>query len=206
MGESNESLTINIMTNRLTNLGIPFTFQFLVTTSGTPEQLTVKRRATTIAFSENIGEAVPVGDTITDSASGFLVAGFQAGDQITVSSTSGVNDGTYVVGSVVAGTITLISRNDLTTETALAAGTVKIVAPKTVPDGVGVSLKAAYANTGTITIGYSSATALNTGTGNFKLRNNESVGLQVENINNIWLDSSISGEGVEVIFEKGVQA
>jgi hypothetical protein len=34
------------------------------------------------------------------------------------------------------------------------------------------------------------------------LRNNESVGLQVNNINQIWLDATVSGEGVEVIFEK----
>ena len=190
------------MSTRLTNLPTPFTFQFLVTTSGTPEQLTVKRRATTIAFAENTADA----DTITDSGNGFLIAGFQPGDQITVSSTSGVNDGTYTIGSVVAGTITLLARNDLTTETAGAAGTVKIVAPKSVPDGVGVTIKAMYANGGTIRIADSSAKALNTTTGGFGLRNNESLGLQVENINNIWLDATVSGEGVEVIFEKNVQA
>jgi hypothetical protein len=174
----------------------------LVTTAGTPEQLSAKRRATTIAFSENTPDA----DTITDSGNGFLVAGFQAGDQITVTSTSGLNDGTYTIGSVVAGTITLLARNDLTTETAGAAGTVTITTSKTVPDGVGVTVKAMYANTGTIRVADSSAKALNTTTGGFGLRNNESVGLQVENITNIWLDATVSGEGVEVIFEKSVQA
>lgn len=187
------------MTTRLTNLGTPFSFQFLVTTSGTPEQLSVKRRATTIAFNENTESA----DTITDSANGFLIAGFQAGDQITVSGSTS-NDGTYTVGSVVAGTITLLGRNDLTTEA--AGATVKIIAFKTVPDGVAVTLKAMYANTGTIRIADSSAKALNTTTGGFGMRNNESVGVQVENISNIWLDSTISGEGVEVLFEKSVQA
>ena len=187
------------MTTRLTNLAIPFVFQFNVTTSGTPEQLTVKRRAATIAFSENTADA----DTITDSASGFLTAGFQAGDQITVSG-SASNDGSYVIGSVTAGTITLLARNDLTTEA--AGATVKIVAPKTVPDGIGVSVKAKNANTGIIHIGYSSATALNTGGASFTLDNNESIGLQVENINNIWLDATVSGEGVEVIYEKNTQA
>ena len=190
------------MTTRLTNLPTAWTCQFLVTASGTPEQLSVKRRATTIAFSENDASA----DTITDSANGFLIAGFQAGDQITVSSTSGLNDGTYTIGSVVAGTITLLSRNDITTETAGAAGTVKITAPKTVPDGVAVTVKAMFANGGTIRIADSSAKALNTTTGGFGLRNNESVGLQVENISDIWLDATVSGEGVEVIFEKSVQA
>jgi len=187
------------MTSRITNLATPFTFQFNVTTSGTPEQLTVKIRAATIAFSENTESA----DTITDSASGFLTAGFQAGDQITVSG-SVSNDGTYTIAAVVAGTITLLGRNDLATEA--AGATVTITAPKTVPDGVGVTIKAKNANTGNITLGYSSATALNTGTGWFSLDNNESVGLQVENINNIWLDATVSGEGIEVIFEKSIQA
>ena len=187
------------MTSRLTNLSIPLTFQFNVTVLGVPEQLTVKIRAATIAFNEN----TPDSDTITDSGSGFLTAGFQAGDQITVSG-SASNDGTYVISSVTAGAITLLSRNDLTTE--VAGATVKIVAPKTVPDGIGVTVKAKNANTGVIHIGYSSATALNTGGGSFTLRNNESVGLQVENISNIWLDATVSGEGVEVIYEKSVQA
>ena len=187
------------MTTRLTNTPLAFTFQFLVTASGTPEQLTVKRRAATIAFVENDADA----DTITDSGNGFLIAGFQAGDQITVSGSTS-NDGTYTVASVTAGTITLLARNDLTTEA--AGATVKIIAPKTVPDGVGVTIKAMYANGGTIRIADSSAKALNTTTGGFGLRNNESLGLQVENINNIWLDATVSGEGVEVIFEKNIQA
>lgn len=187
------------MTTRLTNTPLAFTFQFLVTTSGTPEQLQVKRRATTIAFNENAPDA----DTITDSGNGLLIAGFQAGDQITVAG-SASNDGTYTVETVVAGTITLLGRNDLTTEA--AGATVTLTAPKNVPDGVGVTIKAMYANTGTIRIADSSDKALNTSTGGFGLRNNESVGLQVENINNIWLDATISGEGVEVIFEKNLQA
>ena len=187
------------MSNIATNLGVPFTFQFLVTSAGTPEQLTVKRRATTIAFNEN----TPDSDTITDSGNGFLVAGFQAGDQITVSG-SASNDGTYTIASVVAGTITLLARNDLATEG--AGATVILTAPKAVPDGVGVTIKAMYANTGTIRIADSSAKALNTTTGGFGLRNNESVGLQVENTNNVWLDATVSGEGVEVVFEKNLQA
>src|SRR3990167_1573590 len=130
------------MSNRTHNLPLNFTFQFNVTTSSTPEQLAAKRRATTIAFSENTADP----DTITDSGNGFLVAGFQPGDQITVVSTSGLNDGSYTIGSVVAGTITLLARNDLTTEAAGAAGTVTIRAPKTVPDGVAVTVKAMYAN------------------------------------------------------------
>ena len=187
------------MSTRMTNLGTPFCFQFLVTTSGTPEQLLVKRRATTIAFSENTASA----DTITDSANGFLIAGFQAGDQITVAGSTS-NDGTYTVSTVVAGTITLLAREDIATEA--AGATVTLTAPKTVPDGVSVTVKAMYANTGTIRIADSSAKALNTTTGGFGLRNNESVELQVNNISDIWLDATVSGEGVEVIYEKSRQA
>lgn len=187
------------MTTRLTNLPVPFTFQFAVTASGTPEQLQVKKRAATIAFNENNAD----GDTITDSGNGFLTAGFQPGDSITVSG-SASNDGTYVVASVTAGIITLLRRNDLTTEA--AGATVKLVASKSVPDGVSVSIKAKNANTGIVHVGYSSASALNTGGGSFTLDNNEALSLQVENINNIWLDATVSGEGVEVVFEKALQA
>ncbi len=167
--------------------------------SGTPEKLSVKLKAATIAFVEGDPDA----DTITDSGSGFLVAGFQPGDQLTVAG-SVSNDGTYVVETVTAGTITLLAKEALTTETASA--TVTLTAPKTVPDGVGVTIKAKYANGGTIRIADSSEKALNTTTGGFGLRNNESVGLQIENIGNLWLDATVSGEGVEVIFEKSLQS
>lgn len=187
------------MSNRNTNLPLNFTFQFNITSSGTPEQLTAKLRAATIAFNEN----TPDVDTITDSGNGFLVAGFQAGDQLTVSG-SASNDGTYVIWAVTAGTITLLARNDLTTEA--AGATVKLVAPKSVPDGVSVNIKAKNANTGNITVGYSSATALNTGTGWMSLDNNESVGIQVQSTDVIWLDATVTGEGVEVWFEKNLQA
>ena len=192
------------MTTRLTNLPVPFVFQFNVTTSGTPEQLTVKMRTNTIAFNEG-ADQVPVvpQDTITDSANGFLVAGFQPGDGITVSG-SASNDGTYVIDTVTAGTITLLAKEDLVTEAAGAV--VKLVASKSVPDGISVSVKAKNANGGRITVGYSSATALNTAGANFSLGNNETISLQVSNIDQIWLDATVSGEGVEVIYEKALQA
>lgn len=184
---------------RINNLATPYTFQFSVTSSGTPEKLTAKRRSDTIAFNENDASA----DTITDSASGFLTAGFQPGDQITVSG-SVSNDGTYVVDTVTAGTITLRGPGDLTTEAAGAV--VKIVAPKTIADGVSLIVKAKYANTGAIHISDSSAKALNTSGGSFSLRSNETASLQIENTENLWLDATISGEGVEVMFEKNTQA
>lgn len=184
---------------RNNNLPLNFSFQFNVTAAGTPEQLQVKLRTATIAFNENNAAA----DTITDSGSNFLVAGFQAGDQLTVSG-SASNNGTYTVASVAAGTITLLARNDLATEA--AGATVTLTAPKSVPDGISVNIKAKKANTGNITVGYSSATALNTGTGWISLDDNESIGIQVQNTDTIWLDATVSGEGVECWFEKNLQA
>lgn len=57
--------------------------------------------AITIAFNET---ATP--DTITDSGNGFVIAGFKAGDIITVSGSTS-NDNDYTVVSVAAGTLTL---------------------------------------------------------------------------------------------------
>lgn len=184
---------------RFTNTEVPFTFQFTVTTSGTPEQLTVKLQGTTIAFNDNGDDA----DTITDSGNGFLIAGFQAGDQLTVAGSTS-NDGTYVVSSVTAGTITLLANESLTTEA--AGGTVTLTAPKTVPAGVSITVKALNANTGTIHIADSSAKAVNTTTGNFSLQNNETMDWQIDNTSRLWVDASVSGEGVEVFFEKQLKA
>ena len=187
------------MSTRLVNMPIPFTFQFNVLASGTPEQLTVKKRGATIAFNDNGAAA----DTITDSANEFITAGFEVGDQIVVSGASNSgNNSTFEVTAVVAGEITIAARHSLTTEA--AGATVKIVTNKTVPDGISVTVYAKFANTGIITLGYSSATALNTGTGYFSLRNNSSVSLQINSIGQLWLDAAVSGEGVEVIYEKNI--
>ncbi len=184
---------------RLTNLHTPFSFQFNVDVAGTPEQLSVKLKGTTIAFNDN--GAAP--DTITDSGSGFLKAGFQPGDTLQVSGSASNNTvGPYyfTIATVTAGTITLLAKNALTTEA--AGATVKLVAAKNVPDGIGVTIKAKYANTDKITIADSSEKAVYNSGGNFGLRNNESVGLQVVNTMDVWLDAAVSGEGVEVLFEK----
>lgn len=69
------------------------------------------------------------------------------------------------------------------------------------PDGATVIIKAKRANTGQITVGNSSANALNTGTAFFELSAGQSVGLQVQNANAIWIDATVSGEGVEIISE-----
>lgn len=70
-----------------------------------------------------------------------------------------------------------------------------------VDDGVSFVVKAKRANTGVITVGNSSANALNTGTGHFALQAGQSIELQVTNTNLVWIDSTVSGEGVEVVLE-----
>lgn len=73
---------------------------------------------TGIAFVDGGGGA----DTITDTGNGFIAAGFEAGDQITVSGSTS-NDGDYTIVSVVAGTITLAT-GTLTAEGAAASVTI----------------------------------------------------------------------------------
>jgi len=87
-------------------------------------------QGTGIAFNEN----TPSADTITDTGSGFAVAGFEAGDHITVSG-SASNDGTYLIGSIVAGTITLDAADDLADEAAGATVTIVEAVPGTVVAG-----------------------------------------------------------------------
>lgn len=71
--------------------------------------------ANTIAFVDGGGGE----DTITDSGSGFVTAGFKVGDTLTVDGTVS-NDGTYTLTGVVAGTLN-VATGSLTAE---AAGTV----------------------------------------------------------------------------------
>lgn len=67
--------------------------------------------------------------------------------------------------------------------------------------GVSVVVKALSANTGTVTLGNSSTNSLASGTTSFRLLANQSIDLQIVNTNRIWCDATVSGEGVEFIFE-----
>lgn len=78
----------------------------------------VKYTASTLTFAEN----TPANDTITDSAGGFLTAGFAAGMKLTISG-SGSNDKNVTIYTVTASVITLISTDDLAVEAAGAAVT-----------------------------------------------------------------------------------
>ncbi|MCU0980032.1 MAG: VWA domain-containing protein, partial [Pirellulaceae bacterium] len=67
---------------------------------------------TNLAFQDNGAAA----DTITDSSSGFITAGFTVGQQLIVSGTAN-NDGVYTIAGVTAGTITLLTTDTLSNET-----------------------------------------------------------------------------------------
>ena len=73
--------------------------------------------ATTIAFVDSNP------DTITDTGNGFISGGFVNGGTIRVSGSTS-NDGFYTIDTVTAGTITLVSVNSLTTESAGASVTI----------------------------------------------------------------------------------
>jgi hypothetical protein len=192
-------------TMRHTNLSGFNPIQKTVPTSGTPVKLSPYFVATTIAFNNNSGTppTAATNDTITDSDNGFLSKGFKAGDMIVISGSTS-NDGTYEAETVVAGTITLKKSGLLTTEIAGNSVTVSTLHGIKVEDGVQVVLKAKGDNTGTITIGPTSARALNTNTdyfSNHRLSANQAITLQVKNLDEVWADATVSGEGLEVLFE-----
>lgn len=81
-------------------------------------------QGTGIAFVEN-GQ-----DTITDTGDGFVDAGFESGDHITVSGSTS-NDGTYLIDTVAVGTLTLDSNDTLTDEVAGDNVTIIEAAPGT---------------------------------------------------------------------------
>ena len=81
------------------------------------------------------------------------------------------------------------------------AGTPVQMLAQAIAPGCHVLIKAKKANTGAITVGNSSANALNTGTVCFRLAANESLLLEISDLSLIWIDSTVSLEGVEYITE-----
>jgi len=197
--------------SRLRNLPQFMTFHKSIAVTGAPTKLSGYLATTAVAASRfAFVEGGASADTITDSSTAFLLSGFKAGDKIKVTGTVS-NDGTYTINTVTAGTITLITTDDLADETASTAFTIEEVnaseggtnqsAGVIVPEGVKILIKAFDSNTGVVTVGYSSTTALNTSTYNYRLLNLEAIELQVDNINKIWLDSTATGDKVMVSFE-----
>ena len=82
-----------------------------------------------------------------------------------------------------------------------ASGTPEQLTAYPVPDGIDVVVKAKSGNTGNITVGGTSAQALNTGTSFFTLTPGQALTYQVQNTDDIWIDAGTSGDGVEVTLE-----
>ena len=70
-----------------------------------------------------------------------------------------------------------------------------------VPEGAAFCVKAKSTNTGLISIGSSSDNALNTSGVGFRLIASQGVSLQTSDPTNIWIDATVSGEGVDIISE-----
>ena len=164
-----------------------------ITTAGTPEHLGGYISADTISFATNV---------ITDSGSGFLTKGFKSGDEVTVSGSSD-NDETYDVVTAAAGTLTLGSGVVLTTEAAGSTVTVSTSprAPQDVDDGVSVNVRAHPDNTGLIYVANSATNALSTSTAMSPLYANQSINLQVKDLQSIWVDTATSGNKVVISYE-----
>jgi len=191
---------------RMTNLSGLNPIQKDVVASGTPVKLSPYFTDTSIAFNNNSGTppTAATNDTITDSNSGFVDSGFVAGDSVIISGSTS-NDGTYKILTVAAGTLTLDFSGRLTTEIAGDTVTVESFNGIIVPDGVKVNIKAKPANTGYITIGNTAARALNTNSDYFSnstLSSDQAYSLQIKNLNEVWIDATVTGEGVEIMFER----
>lgn len=71
-----------------------------------------------------------------------------------------------------------------------------------VPAGIKVIVLAHADNTGRVTVASSSAAALNTATTNLPLEAGQSVSLLVRNFNNLYCDSTVTGDKVRLFCEK----
>lgn len=82
-------------------------------------------------------------------------------------------------------------------KTVTTSGTPVQLANQSVENDQIVLLKAKASNTGSITVGFNSASALYSGSGFFKLAAGQAIEIRCTNTNLIWIDSTVNGEGVE---------
>lgn len=79
------------------------------------------------------------------------------------------------------------------------SGTPVKLTDQSVDPGVPVTIKAKAANAGAITVGKSSADALNSSGVNFRLTAGQILNVDhLDNLNQLWIDSTVNGEGVEI--------
>lgn len=171
------------------------TLQKNVTTSGVPVKLSGYIKATTISFSD--------GATIRDSANGFMNSGLRVDDTIEISGT-GTNSGTFIIDSVASDSITVAT--DATTliyeeEPGATVIIEESVKGYGVANGADVRIKAKGSNAGLITVGPSSTDAICTSTNFYSLASSDVITLAVANLNLIWIDATVSGEGIETLYE-----
>lgn len=97
----------------------------------------------------------------------------------------------------------MASRPNLKTgqQVVAAAGTPVKLPDFRVGEDCSLVIKAKKTNTGIIGVGYSSVTAALSATDNFQLEAGEAVKLKVDSPAKVWIDASVSGEGVEFITE-----
>jgi len=70
-----------------------------------------------------------------------------------------------------------------------------------VPDGVMLVIKAMTTNTGTIGVGPTAFYANLNNNECFRLSAGQSVSIDVDQLDDVWIDSSQNGEGVELLWE-----
>lgn len=93
-----------------------FSFSADMTVGGYVATFMAHKTGTGIALVSDAGS----GATITDADSGFVTAGFKAGDTLIIEGST-ADDGQYIIETVAAGTLTLASGFDLTGELAGAS-------------------------------------------------------------------------------------
>lgn len=89
----------------------------------------------------------------------------------------------------------IVQKNVTTPLTAVQIGT------GLVNSGLSICIKAKSTNTGTIGIGDSATNALLNGTTFFSLLAGQAITIHLNDIQEVWIDASVAGEGVEVLYE-----
>lgn len=85
--------------------------------------------------------------------------------------------------------------NVTTPLTAVALGSTAIQA------GLSVIIKAKQDNTGTIGVGASATACLLNGSSYFSLEAGQVIMVRIANLNEVYIDASVAGEGVEILYE-----
>ena len=84
-------------------------------------------------------------------------------------------------------------------KTITTAGTPEALPDKAINPGVIAVVKAKVSNTSSIAVGTSSVSAVFTSTQSFRMIQGESFKFRIDNLSRIWVDATVSGDGVEII-------